>query len=68
MTDRKLTEAEDHPGGVVATSMMTRVSLATGEARLLLTRNRQKLGRPYNRFNREVGRRGAGDGWVGSVR
>ena len=47
-------------------SMMTRTCLTTGEARLLLARNRQQLGRLYNRFSREVSRRGAGDGWAGS--
>jgi hypothetical protein len=46
--------------------MVMRMCLATGEARLVPSRNRRKLGRSYNRLNREVDRRRAGGGRVSS--
>src|SRR6516164_9154905 len=53
-------------GGVVSDGMATRTQRATGEALLVPLRKRRKLGRPYNRQHREVGRRREGGGWVRS--
>ena len=44
--------------------MVMRMCLTTGETRLAPPRNRRKLGKSYNRLNREVDRRRAGGGGV----
>jgi hypothetical protein len=63
---RKPIDATGRSGGVVSDGTATRTHRATGEALLVPPRNRRKLGRPYNRRHREVGRRREGDGWVRS--
>ena len=44
--------------------MVMRMCLTTGETRLVPLGNQRKLGRSYNRLNREIGRRRAGGGGV----
>jgi len=61
MIYRNLIDAMNHSGGWKRRHGDEDVS-ATGEARLVPSRNRRKLGRSYNRLNREIDRRRAGGG------
>jgi hypothetical protein len=66
MARRRPIDAADHSGGVVSDGTATRTHQATGEALLVPLRKQRKLGRPYNRQHREIGRRREGGGWVRS--